>query len=150
MTKSIKQLRLMTITLFSCDYGRDPSKKDKGSTFLAQSIFCFEPFLASYFTRNVPWEYLCTETFIEMRAIFCRDYLLRRAYVQCSNKTDAMSYLTSHNRAFKVLLLNVNWAISALRTKEKLLRRGQFVHTLKVVTVHFKPLSRLRFYCSAQ
>lgn len=53
--------------------------RDKGSTFLAQSVFCFGPFLAGYLTRNVPWEYLFTEaTFIETQAIFCRDYLLKR------------------------------------------------------------------------
>lgn len=54
----------------------DPSKRDKGSTFLAQSIFCFGSFLAGYLIRNVPVKYLFTETtFIEARVTFSRDYL---------------------------------------------------------------------------
>lgn len=54
----------------------DPSKEDKGSTFLAQSIFCFRPFLAGYLIQNVLDKYLFTETtFIEAQAIFSRDYL---------------------------------------------------------------------------
>lgn len=49
----------------------DPSKEDKRSTFLAQSIFCFGPFLAGYLIRNVPEKYLFTKTtFIEVQAIF--------------------------------------------------------------------------------
>lgn len=95
--------------LSSCVYGLDPSKEDKGSTFLAQSAFCFGPFLAGYLTRNVSWVYLFTKTtFIETLAIFCPDYLLKCLY-SFTILTDAMSYFTNHNHAFKTLWTNMGF-----------------------------------------